>query len=63
MAESEVISSTPESNFLNKCGAEEDNDCIYCYKLKHKLDLALQELSSVRKIIQYCKKKGIPHLT
>jgi hypothetical protein len=43
---------TPESNFINKCGAEEDNECIYCYKLKHKLDLALQELSSVKKIIQ-----------
>jgi lysophospholipase L1-like esterase len=52
MAEGQITPSTPESNFINKCGAEEDNECIYCYKLKHELDFALQDLSSVKKIIQ-----------
>jgi hypothetical protein len=52
MAEVRISTSTPESNFINKYGAEEDNENIFCYKLKHELDLALQELSSVRKTIQ-----------
>jgi hypothetical protein len=38
-----------KSNFVNKYGDEEDNECIFCYKLKHELDLALHKLSSVKK--------------
>ena len=34
------------------CGVEKGTDCIMCHSLKLELEIALQELSSARKIIQ-----------
>jgi hypothetical protein len=39
-------------NVINRCDTKEENECLYCYKLKQELDLTLQELSSAKKIIQ-----------
>jgi hypothetical protein len=52
MAEARISRSTPISNFRNNCGVEAEEECRCCYKCKHELALALQELSSVKKIIQ-----------
>jgi hypothetical protein len=41
--------STPLPNSINRCSAEEENESIFCYKLKQELDLTLQELSSAKK--------------
>jgi hypothetical protein len=63
MAEAHICRSTPVSNFSNKYGVEEEKECWCCYKLKHELDLALQELSSVKKIIQILQEErnSIPY--
>jgi hypothetical protein len=50
----EVLSSqsTPLPNYINRYDAEEENECIFCYKLKQELDCTHQQLSSAKKIIQ-----------
>jgi uncharacterized ubiquitin-like protein YukD len=52
MVEACISRSTLVSNFTNNYGVEVEEECRCCYKFKHELDLALQELRSVKKIIQ-----------
>jgi hypothetical protein len=59
-----VLVGVSSATTSHKYGAEEENECRFCYKFKYELDLALQELSSVKKIIQILQEErnSIPYL-
>jgi len=40
------------SNFNDTCDFKEENECVCSYKLKKELEITVQELSSITKIIQ-----------
>jgi hypothetical protein len=40
------------SHFNDVCDFKEENERVYSYKLKEELEITVQELSSVTKIIQ-----------
>jgi hypothetical protein len=49
MAEVRSSRSTPLPNYINRYDVEEENECIFCYKLKEELHFIHQELSSAKK--------------
>jgi hypothetical protein len=61
MAEACISRSTPVSNFRNNYGVEVEEECRCSYKFKHKLGLALQELSSVKIQILYEERYYTPY--